>query len=168
MSATEEKDSSKTGVDVEQVAEMTGPTSVHGLHRKRFGKLAILGLAFAILNSPTAASASLSIVIVSGGPAAAVWGMLISAIGVLCIAASMAEICECLRQTLLYARVDAPAHPVLLASQAQCFPPREGRTTLPTAWRPPAFATGLHTRRDGSHVLAGCASRPRRRVWPVR
>lgn len=66
------------------------------LHRKRFSALAIVGLAFAILNSPTAASASLSVVIVSGGPVAAIWGMLISAIGVLCIAASMAEICSVL------------------------------------------------------------------------
>lgn len=69
--------------------------AVEHLHRKRFSMLSMIGLAFAILNSPTAASASLSVVIVSGGPIAAVWGMLISAVGVLCIAASMAEICEC-------------------------------------------------------------------------
>lgn len=86
----------KMALDVTQVNSKGEIEGVEGIHRKRFGKLAILGLAFAILNSPTAASASLSVVIVSGGPVAAVWGMLISAIGVLCIAASMAEICSVL------------------------------------------------------------------------
>lgn len=101
MSTAEAKEAttdSKMTVDVNQV-EKAGEswTNEEDIHRKRFGMLAILGLAFAILNSPTAATASLSIVVLSGGPVAAVWGMLISAIGVLCIAASMAEICECER-----------------------------------------------------------------------
>jgi choline transport protein len=79
----------------QQTAEgnmIRGDAATEILHRKRFSSLAIVGLAFAILNSPTAASASLSVVIVSGGPVAAIWGMLISATGVLCIAASMAEL----------------------------------------------------------------------------
>lgn len=58
-------------VDVSQVDEAGRGggmmEDVEDIHRKRFGMLAILGLAFAILNSPTAASASLSVVIVSGG-----------------------------------------------------------------------------------------------------
>lgn len=57
-------------VDVTQVDETVRGgmmDDVEDIHRKRFGMIAILGLAFAILNSPTAASASLSVVIVSGG-----------------------------------------------------------------------------------------------------
>lgn len=66
-----------------------------GVHRQRFGLLAIIGLSFAILNSPTAMSASLSVVLTSGGPVAVCWGLVISAIGVLCVALSLAEICKC-------------------------------------------------------------------------
>jgi LPXTG-motif cell wall-anchored protein len=96
-----EKRPSPTGSATEPIGNdgkqiMAASIDGEHLHRKRFSTLAIVGLAFAILNSPTAASASLSVVIVSGGPVAAVWGMLISAIGVLCIAASMAEICSVL------------------------------------------------------------------------
>jgi choline transport protein len=82
-----------SGRDVLGVAGTAAPEV---LHRQRFSTLSIIGLAFAILNSPTAASASISLVIISGGPVAAVWGMVISAVGVLCIAASMAEICHVL------------------------------------------------------------------------
>ncbi|UZJ52475.1 hypothetical protein CBS101457_001795 [Exobasidium rhododendri] len=91
------QDNKMTVTDLNQV-EKEGEAwqNTEDTDRKRFSMLAILGLAFAILNSPTAATASLSLVIVSGGPIAAVWGMLISAVGVLCIAASMAEICSVL------------------------------------------------------------------------
>lgn len=66
--SSELKDDKKMTVDVGQADENGGlMDDTQDIHRKRFGWLAILGLAFAILNSPTAASASLSVVIVSGG-----------------------------------------------------------------------------------------------------
>jgi hypothetical protein len=66
--SSELKDDKKMTEDVAQADENGGlMNDVQDIHRKRFGMLAILGLAFAILNSPTAASASLSVVIVSGG-----------------------------------------------------------------------------------------------------
>lgn len=64
-----------------------------GVHRQRFGLLGIIGLSFAILNSPTAMSASLSVVLTSGGPVSVCWGLVISAISVFCVALSLAEIC---------------------------------------------------------------------------
>ncbi|RPB08284.1 amino acid transporter [Morchella conica CCBAS932] len=54
-------------------------------------KLSMLGLAFAILNSWTALSASLSIALPSGGPSAVVWGLVVSGVCNLCLAASLAE-----------------------------------------------------------------------------
>lgn len=51
----------------------------------------LLGLAFAILNSWTALSASLSIALPSGGPSAVLWGLLISCTCNVCLAASLAE-----------------------------------------------------------------------------
>lgn len=42
-------------------------------------------------------SASLSLALPSGGPTAVIWGVLVSGIGDLCIAASLAEICAFLR-----------------------------------------------------------------------
>lgn len=50
-------------------------------------------MAYAILNSWTAMSTSLSLALPSGGPVAVVWGILPSFVGNLCMAASMAEIC---------------------------------------------------------------------------
>jgi choline transport protein len=43
---------------------------------RNFSPLAMLGLAFAILNSWTALSASLSLALPSGGPTSVLWGLI--------------------------------------------------------------------------------------------
>jgi hypothetical protein len=53
-----------------------------------------LGIALTCLNSITAMSASLSLVLPSGGPVAMIYGIIVSACGTLCMAASLAEICH--------------------------------------------------------------------------
>ena len=53
--------------------------------------LSMLGLAFAILNSWTALSASLSLALPSGGSVAVIWGLITAGICNLCLAASLAE-----------------------------------------------------------------------------
>lgn len=60
------------------------------LHRQ-FSPLAMLGLAFAILNSWTALATSLSIALPSGGPVSVIWGLVTAGICNLCIAVSLAE-----------------------------------------------------------------------------
>lgn len=59
--------------------------------RRNFSMLSMLGLAFAILNSWTALSASLSLSLPSGGSTSVVWGLITAGICNLCIAASLAE-----------------------------------------------------------------------------
>ncbi|KAF7967822.1 hypothetical protein HWV62_32936 [Athelia sp. TMB] len=59
-----------------------------------FSLFSLIGLAFAILNSWVAMSASMSLALPSGGPTAAIWGILLSGIGSLAMAASLAEICS--------------------------------------------------------------------------
>ncbi|KAL2356859.1 amino acid/polyamine transporter I [Cryomyces antarcticus] len=59
--------------------------------QRNFSPLAMLGLAFAILNSWTALSASLSLALPSGGPTSVVWGLVTAGICNLCLAASLAE-----------------------------------------------------------------------------
>ncbi|KAK4925038.1 hypothetical protein LTR66_016420, partial [Elasticomyces elasticus] len=44
--------------------------------KRNFSPLAMLGLAFAILNSWTALSASLSLALPSGGPTSVIWGLI--------------------------------------------------------------------------------------------
>lgn len=63
------------------------------VHQHEFSLLSAVGLAFAILNSWTAMAASLNLALPSGGPTAVIWGVLVSGVGDLCIAASLAEIC---------------------------------------------------------------------------
>ncbi|PWN44142.1 hypothetical protein IE81DRAFT_321539 [Ceraceosorus guamensis] len=63
-------------------------------HQQRFGLLSIVGLAFAVLNSPTAMSASLSVVLPSGGPVSVIWGLFLSFLGVFSVALSLAELCS--------------------------------------------------------------------------
>jgi len=58
---------------------------------RNFSPLAMLGLAFAILNSWTALSASLSLALPSGGPTSVIWGLISAGICNLCLAASLAE-----------------------------------------------------------------------------
>lgn len=59
--------------------------------KRTFSPLAMLGLAFAILNSWTALSTSLSIALPSGGPTSVIWGLITAGVCNLCIAASLAE-----------------------------------------------------------------------------
>ncbi|KAK5116433.1 hypothetical protein LTR62_007980 [Meristemomyces frigidus] len=59
--------------------------------RRHFSPLSMLGLAFAILNSWTALSASLSLALPSGGPTSVIWGLITAGVCNLCLAASLAE-----------------------------------------------------------------------------
>ncbi|KAF5864768.1 hypothetical protein ETB97_006613 [Aspergillus alliaceus] len=59
--------------------------------KRNFSLLSMLGLAFAILNSWTALSASLSLSLPSGGPVGVVWGLFTAGVCNLCIASSLAE-----------------------------------------------------------------------------
>ncbi|KII95549.1 hypothetical protein PLICRDRAFT_170188 [Plicaturopsis crispa FD-325 SS-3] len=61
---------------------------------RNFSLFSIIGLAYAILNSWTAMAASLSVALPSGGPTAVIWGIVVSMIGNLAMAASLAEICH--------------------------------------------------------------------------
>lgn len=59
--------------------------------QRNFSMISMLGLAFAILNTWTALSASLSLALPSGGPSAAVWGLITAGVFNLALAASLAE-----------------------------------------------------------------------------
>lgn len=59
--------------------------------KRNFSMISMLGLAFAILNTWTALSASLNLALPSGGPSAIIWGLITAGIFNLCLAASMAE-----------------------------------------------------------------------------
>lgn len=48
---------------------------------RSFSPLAMLGLAFAILNSWTALAASLSLALPSGGPTSVLWGLISMSLG---------------------------------------------------------------------------------------
>ncbi|KAF7627905.1 hypothetical protein AFLA_003273 [Aspergillus flavus NRRL3357] len=58
---------------------------------RQFSTWALLGLAFAVLNSWTALSASLSISLTSGGSTSVIWGLATAGVCNFCIAASLAE-----------------------------------------------------------------------------
>jgi choline transport protein len=62
-----------------------------GEFKRNFSPLAMLGLAFAILNSWTALSASLSLALPSGGSTSVIWGLITAGVCNLCLAASLAE-----------------------------------------------------------------------------
>ncbi|OQD75810.1 hypothetical protein PENDEC_c006G01890 [Penicillium decumbens] len=59
--------------------------------KRQFSTWAMLGLAFAVLNSWTALSASLSISLTSGGSTSVIWGLITAGFCNFCIAASLAE-----------------------------------------------------------------------------
>ncbi|CAM1510830.1 Fc.00g083430.m01.CDS01 [Cosmosporella sp. VM-42] len=59
--------------------------------KRNFSKVSMLGLAFAILNSWTALSASITLALTSGGPSAVIWGLIVAGLCNLCLAASLAE-----------------------------------------------------------------------------
>jgi len=62
-----------------------------GQLKRNFSPLSMLGLAFAILNSWTALSASLSLALPSGGSVSVIWGLITAGVCNLCLAASLAE-----------------------------------------------------------------------------
>ena len=64
---------------------------IQGELKRSFSQLAMLGLAFAILNSWTALASSLSLALPSGGPSAVIWGLVTAGVCNLCLAASLAE-----------------------------------------------------------------------------
>ncbi|KAJ5885011.1 hypothetical protein N7495_009521 [Penicillium taxi] len=59
--------------------------------KRNFSMLSMLGLAFAILNSWTALSTSLSLSLPSGGSTSVIWGLVTAGICNLCMSASLAE-----------------------------------------------------------------------------
>lgn len=59
--------------------------------QRNFSMVSMLGLAFAILNTWTALSASINLALISGGPSAAIWGLIVAGICNLCLSASLAE-----------------------------------------------------------------------------
>ncbi|KAF4594931.1 amino acid permease [Ophiocordyceps camponoti-floridani] len=60
--------------------------------RRSFSTLSMLGLAFAVLNTWTAVSASLPVSLTSGGSTSIIWGLFAAGLCNLCIAASLAEL----------------------------------------------------------------------------
>lgn len=73
--------------DDAQLAQLGHKAELH----RNFSPLAMLGLAFAILNSWTALAASLSLALPSGGPTSVIWGLVTAGVCNLCLAASLAE-----------------------------------------------------------------------------
>ena len=59
--------------------------------KRNFSTLSMLGLAFAILNSWTALSASLSLALPAGGPTSVIWGLVTAGFFSLCLAVGLAE-----------------------------------------------------------------------------
>uniref|UniRef100_V5EKH9 Amino acid transporter n=2 Tax=Kalmanozyma brasiliensis (strain GHG001) TaxID=1365824 RepID=V5EKH9_KALBG len=62
--------------------------------RKHFNTFALIGLSFAILNSWTAASASINLALGAGGPVGVVYGLLVGTVFATTIAVSLAELCH--------------------------------------------------------------------------
>ncbi|KAE8151693.1 amino acid/polyamine transporter I [Aspergillus avenaceus] len=83
----DEKTPDHVPADDVQLAELGHKPELH----RNFSTLSMLGLAFAVLNSWTALSASLSISLTSGGSTSVVWGLVTAGFCNLCIAASLAE-----------------------------------------------------------------------------
>lgn len=78
----------KPGIsDDEQLANMGHKAEL----KRNFSPLAMLGLAFAILNSWTALSASLNLALPSGGSISVIWGLLTAGICNMSLALSLAE-----------------------------------------------------------------------------
>jgi choline transport protein len=81
------RDREKDTADDQQLEAL----GIKGELKRNFSPLSMLGLAFAILNSWTALSASLSLALPSGGSTSVIWGLVTAGICNLCLAASLAE-----------------------------------------------------------------------------
>ncbi|PVH70722.1 amino acid transporter-like protein [Cadophora sp. DSE1049] len=77
----------ETDADAAQLAALGHKSELN----RNFSPLAMLGLAFAILNSWTALAASLSLALPSGGPTSVLWGLITAGICNLALAVSLAE-----------------------------------------------------------------------------
>ncbi|EAU32512.1 hypothetical protein ATEG_07128 [Aspergillus terreus NIH2624] len=75
--------------------------------QRNFSTLSMLGLAFAVLNSWTALSASLSISLTSGGSTSVIWGLVTAGVCNLCIATSLAEFLSAYPTTCLMCYITA-------------------------------------------------------------
>ncbi|GAA5948583.1 hypothetical protein JCM21900_005181 [Sporobolomyces salmonicolor] len=93
LKSTRSTDGFKNGFSRTEINEVTIVEQKTG-QLKDFSMLAMVGLAYAILNSWVAMAASLNLSLPSGGPVATLWGLVISAIGNISMAASLAEICH--------------------------------------------------------------------------
>ena len=82
---------SRRRTSIAEDADALAAMGVHQELKRNFSSLSMLGLAFAILNSWTALSASLSLALPSGGPTAVIWGLITAGICDLCLAASLGE-----------------------------------------------------------------------------
>ncbi|PLB41056.1 amino acid permease [Aspergillus candidus] len=87
MDTKDEKRFEEVAEDDVQLAQMGHRPEL----KRNFSTLSMLGLAFAVLNSWTALSASLSISLTSGGSTSVIWGLITAGTCNLCIAASLAE-----------------------------------------------------------------------------
>ena len=83
----------------------------------------MLGLAFAILNSWTALSASLSLALPAGGPTSVIWGLVTAGICNLCLAAGLAEMLSAYPTGNDYCRM------------GQSFPDLSHRSRRPVSFR---------------------------------
>ncbi|SCZ87486.1 BZ3500_MvSof-1268-A1-R1_Chr2-2g04952 [Microbotryum saponariae] len=92
-SATGSSNSGEPGAHSAKAYHQDGETHVLPL-TKSFSRLALIGLAYAILNSWTAMAASISVALPSGGPSVVLWGIPISFLGSFATAVSLAEICH--------------------------------------------------------------------------
>ncbi|CZR69002.1 related to HNM1-Choline permease [Phialocephala subalpina] len=81
------KHHAETDADAAQLAALGHKSELN----RNFSPLAMLGLAFAILNSWTALAASLSLALPSGGPTSVLWGLITAGVCNLCLAVSLAE-----------------------------------------------------------------------------
>ncbi|KAL5329342.1 hypothetical protein ACEPPN_002853 [Leptodophora sp. 'Broadleaf-Isolate-01'] len=79
--------SPETDADAAQLAALGHKSELN----RNFSPLAMLGLAFAILNSWTALAASFSLALPSGGPTSVLWGLMTAGVCNLALAISLAE-----------------------------------------------------------------------------
>lgn len=84
-------DEARRRSSIAQDAEMLANLGHKQELERNFSMVSMLGLAFAILNSWTALSASLSLALPSGGPTSVIWGLVTAGVCNLCLAASLAE-----------------------------------------------------------------------------
>jgi choline transport protein len=86
--------------------------------KRNFSPLSMLGLAFAILNSWTALSASMGLALPSGGATSVLWGLVTAGVCNLCLAASLAEFLSAYPTVRIICLQSHPVHAANNISQA--------------------------------------------------